>query len=224
MKFAPEMHEGRIIGHSLRLKNVLFFFGLGETTEETLKAHFPRADFAFLKQVHGSTVVESAAAARPEADGHFTSKAGLAPVVVTADCIPVLLASDSRVAAVHAGWRGVAADVIGAAAAHFDDDVTFAAIGPHLARRSFEVGRDVADRLLSAAPDKTDHLVFPHADPNKVYFDLTALARTQIHHAFGDQVRVTEFVPDTLTSPEYHSYRRAGGHSGRNLSFVVRNA
>ena len=218
------MHEGKTIGHSCRIKNLLFFFGLGDTTEDVIRAHFPRATFAHLKQVHGSHVVEASPTGAPESDAHFTSKSALAPMIVTADCVPILLASNSRVAAVHAGWRGLAADVIGAAAAHFDDDVTYAAIGPHLSRQSFEVGRDVAEQLRVATPDIISSPVFPHADPNKAYFDLTALARAQIHHAFGDQVRITEFTPDTLTSPEYHSYRRTGAGSGRNLSFVVRNA
>ena len=217
--------EGVTIGHRLDHGDLTFFFGTAEGTRARLGAAFPKINFAFLTQVHGREVVAADLNSAARADAHFSDRPNLAPVIVTADCVPVLLASATRACGVHAGWRGVEADVIGAALATFtaDDPVLYAAIGPHLGFGSFEVGRDVAARLGAVAPGTLGDLTRPHDDPAKVYFDLTRLARAQITER-APRATLFEFTPDTLTTPSYHSYRRAPGVAGRNLSFTVRNA
>src|SRR5262249_19081239 len=75
-------------------------------------------ELGFMRQVHGSRVceltVESAAFGRragphelPRADGQFTRQPGLAPMVLTADCLPIAIAGDGAVAMLHGGWRGL---------------------------------------------------------------------------------------------------------------------
>src|SRR5438270_536991 len=99
--------DGKLMGFTHRRDGRVFFFGTGNTTQEDLPMLFPNYKFLFLKQVHGRNVIQadSASAPPPEADGHFTSTPGLALVVQSADCVPVLLSSPKQVCAVHAGWK-----------------------------------------------------------------------------------------------------------------------
>ena len=223
MKFERVEIGARVLGHAARDADRLFFFGVGDAGVAELSALYPALSFARIHQVHGDVVTEARIDGDPvEADAHFTDRAGVAPVVVTADCIPVLLASATRVAAVHAGWRGVESNIITRAIERFTDPVIAVAIGPHLSAETFEIGRDVAARLDAARPGGAGEHRRPHTDPAKVYYDLGALARAQVIAAAGAATRVTRFTPDTKTDATYHSYRRDGARSGRNLSFVVR--
>jgi YfiH family protein len=113
--------------------------------------------FAFLRQVHGATIApvgrELAGAgfsdhrtAVADADGMTTAASGVALAVLTADCVPVALADPEagRVAAVHAGWRGIAAGVVSAALGRFDRPAgVLAAIGPAVGEDHYEVGEEV---------------------------------------------------------------------------------
>jgi copper oxidase (laccase) domain-containing protein len=136
-------------------------------------------------------------------------------VVQSADCVPILLASKYQVCALHAGWRGVAQNIVAAAGPAFaDDPVLFAAIGPHILAPSFEVGDDVAKKLTGAPPSAS----------GKQYVDLSALVRAQLQQTFGAKIRIFECLHDTKTSVDFHSFRRDGAPAGRQYSFVVLNS
>lgn len=225
--FQAEVYGGRVIGHSYLYKHVLFFFGTREADERTIQAAFPEYEFAFAKQVHGRKVVEADPGARPEADGLFTRRATRALVVQTADCAPVLLVARDQVCALHSGWRGTEQNIIDASRTVFaGQTVLAAALGPHLQRTSFEVGRDVATRLLASAPtqEKADSYVYPHTHADKAWFDLTELLRDQVHASYGPHLPLFELTTDTKTNSTYHSFRRDGANAGRQLSFVVINS
>lgn len=103
--------------------------------------------WAYIYQVHGTAV---ARATEPgdcgEADIIMTSIVGLPIVIATADCVPIVLWSNTTVGIVHAGWRGAAAGVVVTAIQAMEADglrVERAAIGPAICRSSFEVGDDV---------------------------------------------------------------------------------
>lgn len=101
---------------------------------------------AWLDQVHGNTVVEADAVCQP-ADASITQRPGVTCAVLTADCLPLLMCDrkGTRVAAVHAGWRGLHAGVISAAVHAFDcapQDV-LVWLGPAIGPQSFEVGAEV---------------------------------------------------------------------------------
>jgi YfiH family protein len=220
--FSREMRDGKFIGYRARAHNAEFFFGSKNLSRDELKTYFPDLEFAFLKQVHGRGVVAADPRQTPEADAHFTSRKNLALVSQTADCVPVLLASADRVCAIHSGWRSSALNIVSAA---FDatGKFEFAAIGPHILMPSFEVGADVAGKLMQAAPEGTqaNQLIYPHADSSKAYFDLTELIRLQLRQAFGEQLIVMEALEDTKTSIQFASFRRDKDQAGRQFSFVV---
>jgi YfiH family protein len=220
--FSREMRDGKFIGYSARAHGAEFFFGSKNLSRDELKTYFPDLEFAFLKQVHGRGVVEADPRQTLEADAHFTSRKNLALVSQTADCVPVLLASAGGICAIHSGWRSSALNIVSAAkeaAGEFD----FAAIGPHILMPSFEVGTDVAEKLLQAAPAGTqaNQLIYPHSDPAKAYFDLTELIRLQLRAAFGDRLILMEALEDTKTSVQFASFRRDKDQAGRQFSFVV---
>jgi len=92
----------------------------------------------------------------PAADGAVTSRSAQPCVVLTADCLPVLLcdASGTRVGAMHAGWRGLAGGVLESAVRRMSIDPgrLLAWIGPGIGQEAFEVGREVLDRFSLTDP------------------------------------------------------------------------
>jgi len=122
---------------------------------------------AWIRQVHGSTVVpahEAAAADEPpQADASWTDQPGVACIVQVADCMPVLLAAPGgrAVAAAHAGWRGLAGGVVEAAlaalctAARCEPAQVSAWLGPCIGPSRFEVGADVL-QAFGASPGQAD--------------------------------------------------------------------
>jgi YfiH family protein len=206
-----------VVGYSLEREATLFFFGTKFCTQGTLLKLFPHLEFAFLAQVHGRDVLPADASQKLTADGHFTDRKNLGLVIQTADCLPILMSSKTRILALHAGWRGLVSNIIEAASSSAPD-VSFAAIGPHIRAESFEVGIEVAEQLQKIAPNiSTDHL-----DPKKKYVNLESIAHSLLKTQFGAGLELSSAHQDTLTSPLYHSYRRGKEKSERNYSFVAR--
>ncbi len=140
------------------------------------------AEPCWLNQVHGCRVVENGAEIQPQADGSWTREPGRVCAVMTADCLPVLLCdrAGTRVAALHAGWRGLAAGVLEAGVAAFDRpaDELLAWLGPAIGPDAFEVGDEVraafVDRDLDAGA------AFHAHGPGHWLADLYALARRRL--------------------------------------------
>ena len=102
----------------------------------------------WLKQVHGVVVVDAArGGGEPEADGAFAARPGAVCAVLTADCLPVLLCNraGTKVAALHAGWRGLAGGVIEAGVQTLggSENDLLAWLGPAIGPEVFEVGPEV---------------------------------------------------------------------------------
>ncbi len=112
------------------------------------------AEPRWLRQVHGTTVVDVASATdAPEADGSVAERPGAVCAVLTADCLPVLLC-DRRgtvVAALHAGWRGLAAGIIEAGMARMQrpPQEIIVWLGPAIGPDAFEVGEEVRDAFMT---------------------------------------------------------------------------
>jgi YfiH family protein len=179
------------------------------------------ADVACARQVHGVTLARAPFAARPDADAVWSSEPGAAVGVVTADCVPILVAhrEGRAVCAIHAGWRGTAARIAalavralaratGAPAGDF-----VAAIGPHIGPCCYEVDEPV----LAAIPERS---VFRPARPGHAMLDLFAANRAQLVGA-GIPARAIERVGGCTAcdSVRYVSYRR-DGVAGRLVHFV----
>ena len=179
----------------------------------------------WLRQVHGSAVATFDAAAAmdavpSEADAALTRRAGVVLAVLTADCLPILLCRDdgAAVAAVHAGWRGLASGVVEAAlAALGEPDRLLAWIGPAIGAASYEVGADVRDAFVG--PDAGAGAAFAPTRPGHWHCDLAALARRRLHTAGVSRVHGGGF--DTCADPRFYSYRRQP-QTGRFASLIWR--
>jgi YfiH family protein len=177
------------------------------------------------RQVHGTHVVmASADGVAPQADGLVVCRPGLLAAVVTADCAPVLLVDpDQRVAAaVHAGWRGAAAGVLESALTFLRAEFGVqprslsAAIGPAVGGCCYEVGLDVQAAFRARSGETTVPAWETRA--GRRYLDLRAALRLLLQ---GAGVTTVETLgPCTVCSPSFHSYRRDGAGTGRQLSFV----
>jgi YfiH family protein len=152
-----------------------------------------------------------------QGDALWTAEADLALSVATADCVPVLLGGGGVAAAIHAGWRGIAAGILGATISALPaapGELT-AWIGPAIGPCCYEVGEDVAERV---AGDARSQVVLPGAR-GRPHLDLArAVSLRLAEHGVG---RVIEIPSCTRCDSErLWSFRRDGAASGRNLAFV----
>lgn len=172
---------------------------------------------AWLRQVHSARVVSAESGACGEGDALVTRQAGLALSVATADCVPVVVAGGDRVAAVHAGWRGIAEGVVAAALHRLGGDpgTLTAWIGPAIGPCCYEVGGDVAERVAGAS----HAAVVKARATGRPHLDLPAAATHQL--AAGGIERVQHIEACTRCSTgELWSYRREGRGAGRNYTFA----
>ena len=180
--------------------------------------HEPR----WLKQVHGITVARLAGAA-PDmpADAAVTAKTGEACVVMTADCLPVLFCdrAGTRVAAAHAGWRGLAAGVLEAAvqAMEVAPGELLAWMGPAIGPEAYEVGEEVRAAFIVRDPG-AGAAFMPGMAAGKWWCDLYMLARRRLEAAGIERVYGGGLC--TYTERErFFSFRR-DGECGRMASLI----
>lgn len=202
--------------------------GLGGTRTAILRQVEGRElRVAQAKQIHSERVL----AARPgyvgRGDALWTDRPGLALSVITADCVPVLLAAPDRrrIAAVHAGWRGITAGVIERAveALAAPPDEIEAWIGPAIGVCCYEVGEDVAEQVVAAtgpAVVAPPPLQGPDGTAGgRPHLDLPGAARHQLVRAGVPEPRVV--IRCTRCDDEnLWSYRREGSGVGRNVAYV----
>lgn len=167
---------------------------------------------AWLRQVHGTRVVRLPVdEAQPEADAAWTDTPGVICAVLAADCLPVLLcARDGRaVAAIHAGWRGLAAGVIEQtiAALPVAPAQLLAWLGPAIGPASFEVGAEVRAAFL--APDPDCGACFEQSRASKWLADLYALAGRRLRRAGVRRVSGGGFCTHA-DAGRFYSHRREG--------------
>lgn len=176
------------------------------------------------RQVHGATVVRATATAHAECDcdAIVSSEPGLVLGIRTADCVPVLLwhPESGRAAAVHAGWRGVAASIVPAAVAAMDVPAAGvrAAIGPSIGLCCYEVDDATAAKVHAAAPRATTQAT----RPGHARIDLTAGVRGQLVASGVADGAVDEVGGCTSCDTDrFFSHRRDRGTTGRHLSFIA---
>jgi len=175
---------------------------------------------AWLRQVHGVIAVQATPSQVMEADASWTSTPGVACTIMTADCLPALFCNraGNRVAAAHAGWRGLAAGVLEAAVGSFADypaDI-MVWLGPAIGPDAFEVGPEVREAFIHTHPSAVDAFV-PSANEGKFMADIYQLARLRLA-AYG----VTAVYGggfSTYNDPRFYSYRRSA-RTGRFASLI----
>jgi YfiH family protein len=188
------------------------------------------------QQVHGAAVFlptksdpalgafRTVGARYPEADALVATERGDTVGVRVADCVPVLV-GDTRsghVAAIHAGWKGIVAEVVAHALAALgakDGGELVAAIGPCIGPCCFEVSREVADRI--AAASTPDCVVSMH-EPAKAMVDLRSAVAAQLLGLGVTEAHVEQVGGCTRCDRStYYSFRRDGDDAGRLLGVIT---
>jgi len=181
-----------------------------------------------LRQVHSSVVRNARGLQDREAEGDalVTDEIGKAIGVRTADCVPILLLDRSKhgVAAVHAGWRGTAAQIVARAVRALQDEFrseptdTLAAIGPCVRQCCYEVGPDVAGQFSRSYTTES-------AGPAKWKLNLAAANRDGLVESGIPPENIFDLGACTVCAAnDFFSYRREPENPGRMLSTIERIA
>jgi YfiH family protein len=175
----------------------------------------------WLTQVHGTRVIDAAKwTPGVEADAAYSDRAGLLCTVLTADCLPVLLCDrdGTWVAAVHAGWKGLAAGILSRTVEKYvgERERLLAWIGPGIGPDSFEVGAEVREAFIASAPAAIDWFK-PRRD-DRWMGDLPGLVRLLLGLDGVASVFGGEWC--TVQAPErFYSFRR-DGQTGRMATLI----
>lgn len=217
-------------GFGFKTEKFIAFFGNTKTELTNLNALFSSFTFSRIKQTHSDIVVEANASVSnanlTEADAHWTAVANQALVIATADCMPIMIYCNQthRVAAVHAGWRGIENRITektlqsliktGSTQKNFK-----IYIGPSIQQDSFEVDVDVYEKLSKSAVNlkETD---YSYQANDKYYINLNKIVLSQINSVADSNCEVYFCEIDTKTDLNFYSYRRGKLKSERNLSFI----
>ena len=180
----------------------------------------------WLEQVHGTRVIDLADIAPINltqdaqsecvalqntpplvADASYTDLAGRVCVVMTADCLSVLLCNQqgTEVAAAHAGWRGLCDGVIEATVAHFTSkpNELIAYLGPAIGPTAFEVGAEVRATFMAKDPNAESCFI---ARGDKYLADIIGLAKLRLKQLGITQIYSADIC--TVLNQDYFSYRR----------------
>lgn len=181
-------------------------------------------------QVHGTRVVEVTEKHQQcgDADAFFTRQSGIPVTVITADCVPVLMArrDGKMIAAAHAGWRGIVGGVVQTlwqelAAQGEQPQDWVAAIGAHIGPCCFEVSEELAADFVRQFPEIDAAAI----NPRYRHVDLNVMARRALQ-----QIGISEIdhvVPCTMCSRTaegkhvYRSYRRGDRNSFQHSGLVI---
>jgi YfiH family protein len=178
------------------------------------------------RQVHGRVVAHVGNAGAEPADADAIVSLARAVAVVTADCVPVLLAvrSGAAVAAVHAGWRGLASGVVGAGVEALREAAAgelAAALGPHIGACCYEVDAPVLDALRPRFAEDLDAALVP-TRPGHQRLDLRRLVRSDLERAgvAARHIGTAQAACTQCDPRRFHSYRRDGPASGRLVHWI----
>jgi polyphenol oxidase len=169
---------------------------------------FESEQVVFAHQVHGTGLLEHPhEGGVVEADGHVVREPGLAPLVFTADCLPVAVAGPGGMAMLHAGWRGLAGGILAAGAEAVE--ATSAAIGPGIGPCCYEVGDEVLESFADLGGGVAEGPML----------DLPEVARRLLARAGVERVESAGLC----TSCEerlFFSHRRDEGRTGRQAGIA----
>lgn len=177
--------------------------------------------FGWLDQVHGNSVVELPVSGVPPADASFTTVPDTVCAILTADCLPVLFCDrvGTRVAAAHAGWRGLCDGVLERTAKSLGHPSGLMAwLGPAIGPACFEVGPEVRQAFVGCDPQAATAFTPTGARPGHFMADIYMLARQRL-----SGIGLAEIYGGglcTVSDPaRFFSYRR-DGQTGRMASII----
>jgi polyphenol oxidase len=214
MKFIP-----------LKTKHERIWIGVtyGEINRSTLSLverlpflETPFTRYSYLHQVHGNAVFYSDKPGKcGKADGLITDSTGLALVIQTADCVPILLIGNKQVAAVHAGWRGLASNIISVACQQIGE-IQSAVIGPCISVQNYEVGEEVVEGICQSGINQ--ELFVERGGYLKAHVNLKVVAQQQLMSNGVSNIETMDYC--TFEDSGLASYRRDKDKSGRILSII----
>ena len=204
-----------------------------ENRRRAVEAVAPGARLVTLHQTHSADALYVTEPfpddARPHADAMVTDRQGLVLGILTADCAPVLFADREAgvIGAAHAGWKGAFGGVVEATVAEMERrgaarSRIAAAVGPCIARRSYEVDDAFLHRFMAADPE--NERFFGAGRSGHPLFDLEGFVLSRIAEA--GLIRIEALGQDTYSQPEiFYSYRRATRKGeptyGRQISLIT---
>ncbi|MDA9050733.1 peptidoglycan editing factor PgeF [Pseudomonadales bacterium] len=171
----------------------------------------------WLQQVHGTRVLmaNASSAKEQQADAAYTRDRHCVLAIMAADCLPILLCSDdgAEIAAIHAGWQGLAEHIIDETVARFSARKISAWLGPAIGPCHYEVDERVRSRFDS------DFGFGPGKDDGHWMLDLFAVARRQLSKAGVASIAGGGCC--TYCDSRFYSYRR-DGQTGRFAALIWR--
>jgi purine-nucleoside/S-methyl-5'-thioadenosine phosphorylase / adenosine deaminase len=198
-----------------------------------LSSHWPKvndvANLANIKQIHSARVLlADRTGLLGEGDAMISNRPGIHLAIRTADCLPVLIADrrNRAIAAIHAGWRGVVAEIVPQALRRMEQEFRsrpqdlIVAIGPGIGSCCFEVGFEVASQFQRFFPDRNDLT-------QRTKLDLTGTICRQLGRIGVSMSQVFTSGLCTCCDGElFESYRRDRDKAGRMVSLIglVENA
>ncbi|WP_165857628.1 peptidoglycan editing factor PgeF [Marinobacter sp. JSM 1782161] len=182
----------------------------------------PNDSFGWIRQVHGTDLVQLPGDAGSEADAAWTRERRTVCAILTADCLPALFCSQAgdQIAAAHAGWRGLAGGVLENTLAAFPSPGSVRVwLGPAIGQDAFQVGPEVRDVFVEEDPALA-RAFQPSVRPGYFLADLCALARARLLKAGVPEGQIYGGEYCTYSDIErFYSYRR-DGQTGRMASLI----
>jgi len=180
------------------------------------------------RQVHGTDVVVldgrwvgavTGVTCVGSCDALITDQPGIGLIVWSADCVPILVAGPGVVAAIHSGWRGSAADIVGVVIRRLERtfgitaDRLVVALGPAISGSHYEVGREVIGALESVGSETGDWR-------REDRVDLRLFLTGRLRQLGVPRESISVIGPCTYATPALASFRRDGDAAGRQFSLV----
>jgi YfiH family protein len=210
-------------GMAITSDKISIFFG-NKKTQEWYSS--PPTSLSLTKQVHGNKIleIEKPETFQTEADGLVSSRQGIDLGVITADCVPILAycQESNQIASIHSGWKSTEMNIVsGLFKTYSFSPNTFIFIGPHIHQRSFEFDNERGLELIeNACPGLEPSSAFYEDKNQKIRIDLYKIILHQLIQNGIDFSHINYLAEDTYTNMKYHSYRRDGKDSGRQISTI----
>jgi len=177
----------------------------------------------WLAQTHSNHIIDAAKSLDNQADGAYTQKQGVVCVVLTADCLPLMLCNNTgtQIAAIHVGWKGFCAGIIANAIHSFQPgDVLMAWLGPCIRAEKYEVSVDVYAACTQHLPGAD--AAFIQTRPDHWQADLPMLVKLDLHQAGINNIYNSD-ICTCMDAKRFFSYRR-DGETGRMASLIWMDA